>query len=202
MTRDELLAAIGEPDHSVLLGFSYTSKAQPTLAYVKAAAVTASRLPPGRTLVIVVKDFPELDRVPLPPNVRLRRLVEPSLALSESAVAHSDEPVMITGDVSLSFALQYEKLYFYEMRRHKAEAIKQLGLRLTQENPMLENDGWKEATTTNPWQDPDRASGILAPLLHDEDLFRAFRSAVAAVREHVSLPLSVRRLLQSLNVAV
>src|SRR5262249_13195327 len=102
------------------LGFSYTKQSAATVLYVKALIALALRAQSsGTQFVAVVKDFPELDPLRLPPNLKLIKAPSLPFEISKALIKRATLPIMTTGDVSFSLATEYRTPQFYEMNGWK-----------------------------------------------------------------------------------
>lgn len=127
-SRNEVLKSlqsdIKTSSSEISLAFTYSSERPLTDAYIKAIAKIASKPINANRTYLIASNFPAIE-LELPKNLVV---INPrlSLKMSESIIAHSDFPVVVTGDVSLSMAIEYGKAYLYELKRHKELLISEL----------------------------------------------------------------------------
>ncbi len=101
------------------MGFTYTSTIETENVYLDAMIMKANKNPKSKALVLMCKDCKP--NLPVPANVKLVSLKGAPIDIHESGIAHADLPVMTTGDVSATFAVEYEKPFFYEMNYWKED---------------------------------------------------------------------------------
>ena len=129
---------IEEQYQGVKLGFAYSYKPQVTEAYVKAMIKEAGRAENSAQKYLLVTQHPINEVVP--PNLEVRYYKKIPFQLTNSIIAHSDLPVLVTGDVSVSLAIQHEKPFFYEGLSWKAEFARGLVKKLVKADPSLKSN--------------------------------------------------------------
>lgn len=100
------------------LGFSYSAGPGATNIYLAALAKRACQDPASHYYVL--SRFDVHPTIQLPENMTVRTVKHMSFKESKSAICSSDLPILVTGDMSLTLALEYEKNFFYEEFSHKS----------------------------------------------------------------------------------
>lgn len=104
------------------VGYAYSEKSGPAKMYIRAIAnIAASN--PSENYLLFVKSFKNLNLGDLPQNLEIILLNNTPLRLNEAIVAASDLPLLITGDVSMTFAIEYGKVFMYETQTWKRKSI-------------------------------------------------------------------------------
>lgn len=99
------------------LGFCYTKGAGSTNVYL--AGVSAFAKKNLQSSFFIISKFPPHKDLKIPDNVKIAVVPKLSFTKTKEIIASSDFPLMITGDMSLSLALDLEKEFFYEALGHK-----------------------------------------------------------------------------------
>jgi len=124
--------------HLGRIAVAYTFNKIPSEAYMWAVARYASEKPHQRFFLLTKSSFELNDfSAKLPPNLTL--ISHPTLPLNmhESAIAHSDLPVLVTGLGTINIALDHQKPLFYELRMHAHLTWKNIVSALT---PTISNE--------------------------------------------------------------
>jgi|GEM_PF-5526469 len=94
------------------LAFAYAQRDSEIQKYLAALGAVASRNP-NEKYVAIIKDSAKVDKTGLPVNLQVAAL-KMDLVESEAAIAHADVPILVTGDVSRDFAIEYGKAFAFE----------------------------------------------------------------------------------------
>lgn len=107
----------------VKLGYSYTKGTDATDLYLQALAQFAKEHA-DQQFFIIAKSMPSDWKKPA--NVHV--VVEERMPLSRTKelISAANLPIMVTGDMSLTLAMEYEKEFFYEKLDHKFEIENEL----------------------------------------------------------------------------
>jgi hypothetical protein len=105
-------------DVSVLkskLSFSYTASYDAASIYLEALNDFANKNQ-DTTFFLIAKHRPQ---IALAKNLHVETIPNLSFQKTKEIIASSDFPLMVTGDMSLTLAMDYEKEFFYEALNHK-----------------------------------------------------------------------------------
>jgi hypothetical protein len=106
------------------LSFCYTTSSGMSELYLEALSIWARENPNEQFFLISKYAAPP--SLSLPANLHISHQEKIPFKETENIIAASTIPVMITGDMSLTLALQHEKLFFYEQLDHKFPIDKEL----------------------------------------------------------------------------
>lgn len=188
---------VGDRYGEVKLGFCYSSDARSTERYLAAMADSARKSPGEKFLLIIQKSIPP--NVAIPPNVEIRSYSKIPFTLTEAIVAHSDVPLMLTGSVSASLALEYEKPFFYEAQSWKQNFFTDLKAALIRHNPKLakyESQLDDLKLTAKDRDLPQERERDLGRPLRDADFWVELRAAMVSLRKVESLSHNLGRFIE------
>jgi hypothetical protein len=128
----------------------------------------------------------------LPPNVEVVRLQSMPLDISEALIQRATLPVMVTGDGSLSMAMDHETSFFYEANHWKEGNAEALVDEIVKNSILIrQNPNWNRAlhetlkiSSTSPELDARRLSEIFL----DSNYQSEFRTILGKLRIKESLP--------------
>ncbi len=131
-SRAQLFAKLGlslglSEDADARLAFSYGHHGDWHERY-RVFLVTYALRHPEEKIVWVTSDAQSFE--PQPQNLIIARSVL-DLADSEAVVSHADLPILVTGDVSMSMAIEYGKPFFYEVQSWKRAVANDLSERIS-----------------------------------------------------------------------
>jgi hypothetical protein len=178
-------------DQGALLAYAYSKRKLATEIYLDGLALSA-RKPPwkDRQILCVIKHHDGIKIPRLPPNVHLLQYKTTPYEISKALIAHSDLPILITGDGSLSQALDYEKVAFYESNSWKNESSLSLIEELAQSSHYLSEPRQKSrlgrALTIEPIVG-DVQPREISKLIGDRRFQSEFRAAIAQMRGRTAL---------------
>lgn len=164
------------------LAYAYSKFKMATEDYLKAIALTAAQTP-DTNIVVFIKDD-DLIKIPaLPANVRVHPYSTTSLEVSKALIAHADLPSLVTGDASLSIAIDFEKPFFYENNSWKRESIADFSNLLASESSDL------QVRTLRSRENASHSEiKILSDWMLDKKLQEKFQVALAKIRTSIALP--------------
>lgn len=123
-----------EETREVEAGFGYSTYAFSTLAYVKSVLGLASSNPQKRYR-IHIRPFPELqmlaDALIATPNLEVVTSANMDFETTKKLIQSATIPILVTGDVSLSLAIQHHKPFIYELHRWKKGLAKSVQTQLS-----------------------------------------------------------------------
>ncbi len=189
----------------VKIGFAYSHERQATDAYLE-AAVSAARDPKNRNqkFLLIVQHPVSAD---VPDNVEIRYYKSLPFEVSKTVVAHSDIPILVTGDVSATLAVEYEKPFFYERLEWKKDFADGLERELKAANPKLKGaslfhlmlqgiDGHIMPMKNADFRD---LAESLRPIFMSPSLATEMSEALREYRKTASLPVKIDRFLDRLE---
>lgn len=194
------------------LGFSYNAYADSENGYVKAMYELAKENPDKKYLIIMSGNFDYIDGLTetMPHNLMFVNTTNHKglpLDISNALIAHSTIPVNITGDLSLTTAIEYGKPFIYEFHRWKALHHKELFEKLKT------TEAFKKAPEKIEFL--QKIMGIKSgkmkleghsskelpcyQMLKDKDFQNVFSQALKEIKQNHSLPVNIKNILSSLN---
>lgn len=118
--------AMQEPSRNYEQGFAYSTYAYATLVYLKSVMQLALKNP-AKKYIVYSRNFPELkrfeDEFAKVTNLDIRRREKIDFATTGELIRASTLPILVTGDVSMSIAIQYAKPFLYELHRWKRGSL-------------------------------------------------------------------------------
>lgn len=125
-----------------LIVFAYTSSINTSEQYIDAVSRMVTKTKSywnKRLLIFTPATEANVKRIwPMPANIKIIPVKTMPFQLSKSLIAHADLPVMVTGDVSATLAIDYEKPFFYERNDWKKGFSRTLIQQLTQAPEFIE----------------------------------------------------------------
>lgn len=174
------------------------------LAYANAMAALAASKEYENKKILLITQSQLPPKFSVPPNMEVRSYAAIPFELTHSLIAHSDFPPYVTGSVSVSLALDYEKIPFYEVWKWKRGMAKALMERLKTINPKLK----KYSKAMNilfypPQTNPDLASYSDTPeilsVLKNQKFQNEVQSAISQLRQSESLASAIPRFMETLD---
>lgn len=104
-------------DPNVKIGFTYSKGDDASEEYIRAVVKWAETRPTERFAII--SRWPAPHGINVPSNVDIRQHKSMAFADTKAFIAVSTMPILVTGDMSLTLAIEYEKELFYEKLEHK-----------------------------------------------------------------------------------
>jgi hypothetical protein len=190
-------------DSDCHVAFAYTKLMAAEELY--ASALVQARGSEKTKLLVFLKKFEGI-QLPAAPNVQFVLYDSLSFDTSMALLYHSNPPPLVTGDVSLSMAVDFEKPFFYEMTLWKFNCAEALSSVLKNTPAMKQNREWSSALERILMIDskyPMLDSNEMAEIISDKMFLAGFTEAISQVREKQCLPLMVKkhlRLLWSLDL--
>lgn len=179
----------------VKLGFSYTHKIHSTQLYLDGVKEFIRTKNITEKVVIFIKNFENLDIKDLPSNLVVVKLDSIPFEYTRSLIANSNLPIMVTGDVSLTLALDFEKLCFYEMNDWKQHLVKDLITGLYADGTALANDEHSSQLKKFHYQmlslssdTPELTVEEMANVFSATNFQKNYSASIAKVRKKYSLP--------------
>lgn len=190
------------------LGFAYTADSKYVLPYIEFLARRAHSDPAG-SYIAIVSGTAGVD-LEVPKNLKVVRHSGLPLDVSEALVAHSNVPILVTGDGSLTFALQYEKPFAYDLNSWKFGNVFTLHKALAREEPQIVGAlgdllGLNDLPHYLPGSDlphyNSRYDQLTSALRHFDspETEVAFTRAIQRLREKISLPAQFQSLWRQLE---
>lgn len=185
---------------NALLAFGYSHFRDATQLYLNFMRELLRKSRFSRPVVIVVKYFPGLEVADFPSNVIVVTSQNRRMLLDESLIAHADFPIMVTGDTSLSLAIEYGKPAFLECPSWKRKSIPELIQVLANHSEYFQDsrnlNKLKRALTV--WTFSERAErggrghtlhnpSLLVDLALDAQFFQSQSAAFLAAKASLSL---------------
>lgn len=179
----------------VRLAYSYSAYPNIAKVYLEAMQLHASRFP-NEQFVIVAKDFPVLRDMALPANLHVVWLDKKTpFELNKALIAASDAPILVTGDVSLTVAIEHEKLFIYETNTWKRKSMTALRKKLVDASEYFK-DPAHEAKLRSVFEIPGRlhpkefssTAKKIADAFADAEFRAELTASLAAARSTMSLP--------------
>jgi len=187
------------------IGFGYSAFESATFIYVQAAARLAQKNTNQRYLVFV-KKFEKLKFGKLPNNLLVVESSQMPFSLTEQLIQLSTLPVLVTGDVSESLAIEHEKPFLYELNAWKLSSTAKLAEALTRDSEYFTNPEnqatLKTALRVNKMyltENPEHHNREIDRLFQDETFSKEFRSQLKRTRAALSLPKFVDNTIQTLE---
>jgi len=194
----EKLPAIEEWDpynENHRFAFLYASKDDSVEAYLKIFLKYSHMQDSDNQFYILVNREPKLT-YELPENVHLIKYGSIDFLITQAAIFHSDLPILVTGDISLDIAIEFQKVFFYEARNWKIPHIDDLVSKLLSSQKFSPNEArlMREMVFKFPsvWTDEDPglvvAEDRLARVFADQDFQTKFIASLALLKARHSLP--------------
>jgi hypothetical protein len=110
------------PDDQIEVGFAYVNFEASTLAYVE-NMISYAKNHPRKTIQLHVKESKALEnrskQVDFPKNLDLKTYSFMPFSQTIEIIKAATLPIMVTGDMSATLAIQFEKRFIYEQLNHK-----------------------------------------------------------------------------------
>ncbi len=179
------------------MGFTYTSTIETESVYLDAMILKANKNQKSKALVLMCKDCkPDL---PLPANVKLVSLKGAPLDVHESGIAHSDLPVMTTGDVSATFAVEYEKPFFYETNYWKEDFSQALNKQLRVNLKRGKHQQYLGAALRVEAKEPTISAAELERLASNPKFLDAYQRAIHEGKKSINMTRRLKNLFEFLE---
>lgn len=174
------------------IAFAYTHQPYLTQMYLK--AMFRSQKDSEQKIHIFTSGFKGL-KIPSSDRIRVYSLDKTPMKLNESLIAHASFPVLITGDVSLTMAIEHEKAFLYESLLWKNVLVNSMVKKLTDTSDGL----GKKTMITQALNLDSSGYGVdkkmIERFLTDESFSRVMESRVKNLRNY-SLPKNFVKLLR------
>jgi hypothetical protein len=109
-----------------LIGLSYTNNGELGQFYLDLYSGISRSSKQNKKIVLFIKDAHLLDLSNAPANIQVINLTKKPFALTEAIFPLLNLPPLVTGDMSLTLALQNKRIFMYERLEHKKNVITDL----------------------------------------------------------------------------
>jgi hypothetical protein len=179
------------------VGFAYSHEQDINHRYLKGIAQFAEKAGASQKVLEFTNHAPPAG-MRLPKNLEV--IVAPNVAFetTQALMARADLPVLVTGDVSLTLALQYGKVPIYETLEHKIDLARDMRRQLVEQNPRLAKPEFDQLLAicfpdlvdVNKWN-----SDVMDQIISNEAFRKEIQSAIEALKQKSSLPVFVAQMI-------
>ena len=185
------------------ISFVYSKRAASTSIYLQALyKVQKDQGLRGSRTLVFFKNHANLKLPPSCPGIIYAPYDSIGFSTSKALIYHSTLPVMITGDTSLSLALDYERPFLYETNLWKNAVATDLVQTLTKSSQYFATPEKNKLLCKTCLIDalcPSITVQDVTNVLTDQRYQREFEMVIQKLRAHLSLPVTVLRQIELLK---